>query len=238
MSDNIKYGLVAAVVALVVAFGVVSVAKPTLPAGVLVDAGSAAPSYGATSASFSATVFSHLSNLQVNGNLSVVGDIGWGGDANTGTYLHTIPVIGTCNTASSTVFSIATPAASSTLLYFQITGTQGATTTDFVIATSTVASPAYTTTTATSSLNENIMGINVAASAQFTSVAGVTLGGDANYTNPANKTGFVSNAKVGLAPSTFIIGFSTSTAPGGAGGRGAAQVAVPKSCTYKAIIGY
>jgi hypothetical protein len=154
--------------------------------------------------------------------------LSWGG-------VYDYRVKGSCNTASSTILAIANPwQATSTLVHFSILGTMGATTTDLVVATSTIASPAYTTTTATSSLGENILGAQIAANAQFFSVAGVSLGAGTGYTNPT-LNGFVSNRAVGIGPSEYVIGFATSTAAAGAGGRGAGQVSVPSSCTYEAV---
>lgn len=141
-----------------------------------------------------------------------------------------ITVTGNCNTASSTLFSLQPPNnASSTLAFFKVTGTQGATTTDIVVATS---STPYTSgfTQATSTLAENIMGLaGVAANSKFESVAGVLMGSAKGYTSPKGNT-YATNAMVEVGPTDSVIAFSTTTNVSGGG----PNIAIP-SCTYKAV---
>lgn len=151
------------------------------------------------------------------------------------TGLTEYPVTGTCNTASSTIFAISNPfAATSTLVFAEIGGTQGATTTDIVVATSTTLYPARANATATSSLGANILNLAaISASTQFFATAGATLGSGSGFTNPKGIVGSVSQVPIVLGPNETIVAVSSSTALTGGGGYGATQVSVPSACVYK-----
>ncbi len=207
------------------------------------------PNYGAvtstavTAASFASTLFSHLTNLQVNSNFNVVGIIGQGGDGNTGTVLQTQVVTGTCITSSSTILAFQNPfAATSTMTQFQIAGTQGATTTDILVATSSSsAAPNTMAVAGTSTLGENIMGLErISTSTTFYSVAGAKIGPGKGYANPTGNVGgtgfaYTTNIPIVLGPSEWVLAYSTSSWTGQNTGAQAAGIgAVPASCSYKA----
>lgn len=150
---------------------------------------------------------------------------------------------GTCTVSTSTLVSIQNPfGATSTLEYFSIWGTNGATTTDILGATSTGPSPATVVVTATSSLGEHGFGLNaVSTSSQFYTVIGNKYGPNGGYNNPYGTvpTGafaYDSNSELVVGPSEYFIVFSTSTSPGkGNGQTGTGFISVPTSCTYKSI---
>jgi hypothetical protein len=235
--SNLTNQIIAAVVALVVTLGIGWLSPSHVPQGVLVDAGQTGQEVlsGVTSGSLSSVLFSHLTNLEVNNTFGVIGTLFMGASGETGNPVQTNVSILPCNTGTSTLFSVQPPSgATSTVTMLSITGLQGATTTDIVVATSTVISPALTTSTATSSLNANILNLAaVSANSQFRSVAGVTVGSGLGYTNPKGIPSSASNLSFDVGPNDYLLGFSTSTAATGSGGRGAAQVSIPKSCTVK-----
>lgn len=146
-----------------------------------------------------------------------------------------IVAVGACNViagnASSTVIAIGPFTATSTVTQMFIYGTSGATSTDLLIATSTVPSPAAPV--GTSTLNENILGFaGLAAATQFWSEPGVTMGSSKGYTQPASGPYKTTGAfQVGVGD--YILLFSTSTNPVSNGGIGSAQVAVPSLITMK-----
>lgn len=144
--------------------------------------------------------------------------------------------VGTCSTASSTLFAV-NPffgQATSTVTFANIQGTQGATTTDILVGTSTTPSAGPTVAVATSSVNRSLFGMmGVATSSNFDSYAGITAG-DNGYTVPSSGTYQASAVSIIVAPTEYVLGFSTSTNGGiRNGGTGATQVGVPSSCTYK-----
>lgn len=143
---------------------------------------------------------------------------------------------GTCNTGTTTLFAIQNPwSATSTVTYASIYGTNGATSTDILVSTSTLASPS-SIATATSSLTSSLFGIyNLAANKYFFSVAGVVVGDQAGYVQPISGTYPSTNLNSGrlvVGPNQYILGFATSTNPVGNGGTSATSVSIP-SCSYK-----
>ena len=138
-------------------------------------------------------------------------------------------------TSSSTIFAVQNPlAATSTVTFAQISGQNGATSTDIMIATSTTPSPAGLSVS-TSTLNENIMGLfNTGAGKQFYSVAGASIGSNVGYNNPAGDT-YKTTGTFVVGPNEWVIGFATSTNPSGNGGLGIGSLGVPTSGTYKLI---
>ena len=143
---------------------------------------------------------------------------------------------GSFNTGTSTLFAVQNPlAATSTVTFAQIQGQNpSATSTDILIATSTTPSPAGLAV-ATSSLNENIMGLfNTGAGKQFYSVAGATIGSNVGYNNPAGGTYRTTGTFV-VGPNEYIIGFATSTNPVSNGGTTTATLGIPTSGSYKFI---
>lgn len=146
--------------------------------------------------------------------------------------------------ATSTIASIANPwAATSTLEYFSITGTQGATTTDIVVGTSTSTSvPSGLTNAGTTTIAENIMGMTtIGTSTQFASLAGFKLGPGTGYTRPDGTApgaanAYLTNAQVMIGPLERVLVFSTSTYfDAQTGATGASQIAVPAACNWTAI---
>lgn len=150
-----------------------------------------------------------------------------------------LPKTGNCSTASSTIFAVQNPfGATSTLMLASIYGTEGATTTDILVGTSTTPAPAGLAVS-TSTVGKNIFGMfSVTASSKFFSVAGVTMGPGTGYVSPSGGTYPTSQVRIVVGPNEWIVGFSTSTAPSnGAGGLGVSQLGVPASCVYKFIFG-
>lgn len=221
--SNLKNIIVSVLVAAVVALGIGAVVRPSLPAGILVDAGASAQTFGATAASLSSVVFSHLTNLQVNQNLGVVGTFFGGAPAVNGNTFQTNWSVGSCNTATSTLFSVAPPSgATSTVTEFLINGIV-AQTSDIVVGTSTLSS-----VTSTSSLNVTgaggLVGAAAVATGQFYTVAGLKVGPGKGYTTNGNG-GYNTVPEMVVGPTENVIGFATSTAV--TGGQGVT------SCTYK-----
>lgn len=141
-----------------------------------------------------------------------------------------------CAAGTSSLAFIQSPfvGATSTVTFFKITGTNGATSTDILVGTSTVS--ALATGAATSSLSENVLGMfNVPTSTQFLSVAGSTIGPSAGYNSASGGT-YRTNAYTTIAPNEGLLVFATSTFGGTRnGGTGASQVAIPASCTIESI---
>lgn len=134
--------------------------------------------------------------------------------------------------ASSTLFAIPNPwNATSTLSAVTLQGFNGATTTDFLVGTSTTPAPAGTAV-ATSSVSASLIGLfNIAANSQFLTTAGVTLG-TKGYLPPSSGTYPTSVGSVVVGPNDYIVGFATSTNPGGNGGLLGSSVT---SCGYTAV---
>lgn len=146
-------------------------------------------------------------------------------------------VVGSCNsgtTASSTLFDIPNPfsSGSSTIMWFNLSGTQGATTTDIVVGTSTTSfvSQSATGVVATSTLKETYLGASVIATGTaFSLTAGATFS-----FNPGT---YINNVLMVLGPTEHLLGMSTSTyGTARNGGTTTPTIQVPASCTYKAII--
>ena len=145
-------------------------------------------------------------------------------------------VIGPCITSSSTIFAFQNPvAATSTLTLFNLWGTNGATSTDIVVATST--SQYVPATASVSNLGENILGMStVGTSTQFYSVAGQSIGPGTGY-NSASGASYKTNMYTVLGPNEWVVGFASSTYTSSrAGALGAGLYSIPTSCVYKAII--
>lgn len=144
-------------------------------------------------------------------------------------YIETATVTN-CSTASSTIFSVQNPfVGTSTLLELEITALNGATTTDIMVGTSTVPSPALTTSTATSSLGANILALF-----GFTNAAqlSVIANSDSGYETDGASSVTVSKAiaPVIVGPNVYVYGFSTST---GSGSGSRTIPSVPVSCTVE-----
>ena len=203
--------------------------KAVVPAGnYLVDVGNQAANFGATSASLATTVFSHLTNLEVNQNLGVVGTFFQGATAETGNPLQVnanAPQTGTfnCNTGTSTLFAVKPPSgATSTVTFLSIQGNV-AQISDIVVGTSTLPS-----VTATSTLNVTgaggLFGIAAVAIGHFFSITGFKVGPGTGYT-PVGNGPYNSASGIVVGPNEYLVGYATSTAI--TGGNGAT------SCTYK-----
>ena len=133
--------------------------------------------------------------------------------------------VGSCSTATSTIFAIQNPyAATSTVTFFNISGLV-AQTSDIIVGTSTVPGGM----TATSTLNVTgiggLLGMAAVATGNFYTVAGLKVGPGTGYTTSGNG-GYASNAGVVVGPKEYLVGLATSTAV--TGGTGVT------SCTYKA----
>lgn len=143
-----------------------------------------------------------------------------------------VQTVTACNIASSTMAFVQSPfgAATSTATLVEVKGTNAATSTDILIATSTTSAPAGLAV-ATSSVHESIMGLfAVPANAQFYSVAGQSIGPSAGY-NVANGGTYQTHTYTVVGPNEGILLFSTSTNPTGNGGLTASTLGVPSSCT-------
>lgn len=140
---------------------------------------------------------------------------------------------GSCSTASSTIFAVQNPwSATSTVEYVSLVGTEGATTTDILVATSTTNAPA-TGLNSTSTLGANV--INLAAitnGTNFSTLAGFTIGPGKGYASPKSIPGSTSVGEFMVGPSEYVLGFSTSTGSGN-GGLASNQLSIPASCTYE-----
>lgn len=133
--------------------------------------------------------------------------------------------------ASSTVIAIGPFTASSTITQLMLSGTQGATTSDIVVGTSTT--PYVNAGTGTSTLAENVMGLfSVTNATQFFSIIGTTLGSSKGYTSASGGT-YKTNAGIGIGVGDYLLVFSTSTNPTNNGGTSATAVSVPASLTLK-----
>lgn len=143
-------------------------------------------------------------------------------------------VTGTCATASTTLFAIANPySATSTATSIVLFGTQGATTTDMVVGTSTTAFVSGAATNV-STVNANFLALtSVATSTQFYFVSGDTkYSFNEGTTTTTGGVPMVNQAKITLAPGESLVGYSTSTWSGSGNGN-ASIPSIPTSCTYK-----
>jgi hypothetical protein len=154
-----------------------------------------------------------------------------------------IPISGVCNTATTTLFNIPNPFAgypvsTSTVIFFELYGTNGATTTDIVVGTSTPAGLPISNTFA-SGLKEKLLALtNVATSSQFFAIAGQTLYSQ-NIGTTTDVRGVSVNqaATITLGPNDSLYGYATSSFTGsGNGGIGALTIPTVSSCFYKGII--
>lgn len=132
-----------------------------------------------------------------------------------------------CKTATSTMFSLKNPFnATSTLVFAAVSGTNGATTTDFLVGTSTSANPAGTAVS-TSTLKYNVFGLQgITAGAKFDAVAGVMSA----FTPPSSTPYPTSQENIIVKPNEYVLGFATSTTPAGNGGIASHSLSIPASC--------
>lgn len=149
-----------------------------------------------------------------------------------------IPTVGSCATGTTTLFAIPNPhAATSTVFFGELYGTQGATTTDIVIGTSTAAGISLNNTFA-SGVKENYFALTkVATSSQFFAIAGQTkYSPEIATTTNANGVAVVQANSITVGPNEMLFGYSTSTFSGSGNGNTTASTAsAPSSCTYKFI---
>lgn len=214
--------MVAVVIAIIACFTPVGQQTVTHGGQVMKD------SYGAILDVFTGDIFDATTSFRLNGTVFF---------SSAGLVNNTLTekvTTGSCSTASSTIFSVPNPfLATSTLTYGEVYGTNGATTTDLLVATSSTPYITNAAQTATSSIGANIMNLAaVTALSQFFSVIGITLGPAGGYKNSKGIPSSVSGSVV-VGPGDSVVGFSTSTAPTGSGGQAAGQISVPTSCTYK-----
>lgn len=217
MNDNpIKYGVVGNAIVTLAILGILifgGLSKPAPAGNFLQDAGSpGAASYGATIASFSSTLFSHLSNLQVNGNFNVVGILGQGSDGNTGNPLLSQETTANCNqgiyVGSSTQLVIPNAfAATTTAQVTIITGAGQATTTLFSMGTTTQTTGLSLATVSDAFVN----GASVATgTVSFVALPGMST----NLGTGQISAGAGTTKTVVLGPTENIGLYATSTATG------------------------
>jgi len=128
---------------------------------------------------------------------------------------------GTCSAASTTLFAVANPfTATSTVVVQQIVGTGQATTSSLLVGTSTK-SVGLASTDVSPTLVNSTNGL--ATTTKFYFASGVSVG--TGFTPLGSGT----SAEVGVGPSEYIVGYSTSTSAT-AGGYVAGQ-----NCTYKLL---
>ncbi len=160
--------------------------------------------------------------------------------------MNTYVTSGTCSTASTTLFAVQNPyAASSTITVAELFGTQGATTTDIVIATSTTQysglDSAIYNAFASSSASINYKTANFVS---LTSIPTTTVFYASSVNNRSGTlfasttnyygTSTINNAEITVGPSEYVIGYSTSTTAGlGNGNTVSGTQPIPSSCTYK-----
>lgn len=233
MNDNFtKYGVVGNIVVTLGILGVLLFGGHSAPGNYLQDAGSASgPSFGATAAGLPSVVFSHLTNLLVNQNLGAVQTFFLGADPTTGgnpiqtnaSLSSSIP----CNTASSTLFSVAPPsnATSTAQLTLMILG-GNATTSSLLVGTSTkltgLASTDVSPTLVTST--------NGIPTSTIEYVASGIINGPGTNAQGFLTSGSGTATQIMVSPGQRVAAYSTSTATGlGAAG----YVPGFTSCTYK-----
>ena len=110
--------------------------------------------------------------------------------------------------ASTTIFSVQNPFANATSTAFiTITGTNGTTTIDILVGTSTTAfAPVGGNLPSPTLINATV----IATSTQFTSHSGVLIGSDLGYTSP----GSASVYRISVPPSGYVLGQATSSYAG------------------------
>lgn len=155
--------------------------------------------------------------------------------------------IGACSTASSTLFSVANPfngtngtVSGTSTAYITLFGTTGATTTDFMVGTSTTtaAPPAASSdglAVSTTTLGYNLLGANqIPSSTAFFLSSGNTrsfvLASTSLLANP-----YTNNAEIQVGPNERLNGFATSTYAGRNGATAAGLLNTVSSCTYKIV---
>ncbi len=157
----------------------------------------------------------------------------------TGGGLATRVSAGACITSTSTIFAATNPFSATSTAAVTLWGTQGATTTDILVGTSTNATAGTGLAVATSSVNASLIGaFNVSTSSQFYFVSGITnVSSTGGFTAANSGTYPTSMATILVAPGGSIVGFSTSTwggqTAGVNGATGSGKLGVPSSCNYK-----
>ncbi len=168
-----------------------------------------------------ATVYYGTESIGTAGTLYQAGNPYNSGDI----YLATYVSVGTCaSSATSTEFSIQNPfgAATSTATVESISGIGQATSTNFLVGTSTASSVNYLTT----NISPTLVNATIATGTpQFYISSGLTTG------LAANSPGTNSVRTIVVGPSLYLLGFATSTY----GNAGALNYKLPAltSCTYK-----
>lgn len=196
------------------------------PAGDFLQEAGTGQNFGSSIAAstFITTLFSHLTNLQVNNNFNVVGIFGQGADGNTGPELLAQVTAGTCVTGTSTVFDIVNPfAATSTASLSMFHGQNLATTTSFSVGTTTLPSGVVAATISPTLVNA----ASLASSSQFDVQGGQTTALGAGQVSAGSAT----VAKIIVGPSERLAGYATSSIATQGSSR-AAEIGLG-SCTYK-----
>lgn len=146
------------------------------------------------------------------------------------------------NLATSTLFAIQNPAAAtSTLIMLHIYGTQGATTTDFVVGTSTTPAPSTlinATTTFPATGSSTYMGAFAVPTSSAYFLAGNETDNFAHDAAITRVSNYTNQAIMTLGPTEYLIGISTSTFGGGNAGRNGSLTSglmgIPSTCHYSA----
>lgn len=149
----------------------------------------------------------------------------WLGGSTDSTAVSEIPTIGSCNTASSTLFAVANPFnATSTVTVQSVEITGQATTSSLLVGTSTK-STGLASTDVSATLVNSSNGI-ATSSLVFTS-SGITVGPGTGYLSAGSNT----FRTIVVGPSENLVAYSTTTATGA----GAANYTPGfSSCSYKA----
>lgn len=223
MTNKLNW-LISAVIAAVVAFGVVSLfGSPAKRAGgtTINNLATWAPSFGVSNSNgveadigfwdAAGAASNFLGSLAFSSNVTTAG-IGFQGSA------------GTCGSATSTMFSIVNPtSATSTVEIDMMTLTGQATSTTFSIGTTTKSSGLALTDISPTLVNAAL----VATGTQATLISGFTT----NLGNGQISSGTGSVDKIVVGPNERVAGYATSTY----GGVGALNYTPAVSCTYKLL---
>lgn len=130
---------------------------------------------------------------------------------------------GTCSAASTTLFAVLNPfTATSTVVVQQIVGTGQATTSSLLVGTSTKSVGLAASDVSPTLVNSSN---GLATSTKFYFASGVSVG--TGFTALGSGT----SQEVGVGPSEYVVGFSTTTASGSGG----ANYTGGQNCTYKLL---
>lgn len=163
-------------------------------------------------------------------SLATIGTFFQGGHNSDPLSVASYATVGTCADGSTTLFGLANPfSATSTAQLVALSGTDGTTTIDILVGTSTIATAPAGSNLASPTLLKATL---IATSTPFYTSSGVAVGPGTGYTEPGT-----TNYTIAVGPSEYLVGQATSSYPGASatGVSGITNAANTFNCTYKVL---